>query len=84
MQGWIDNILLYDFTTEYLPGEKNELADALSRKDDLGDDSTLEIRGISMEEKKMLSETDKQLLWEAEKRGLEMPNKQKQEQLVKE
>ena len=84
MQGWIDNILLYDFTTEYLPGDKNELADALSRKDELGDHSTLEIRGISMEEKEMLSETDKKLLWEAEKRGLEMPNKQKQEQLVKE
>ena len=62
MQGWIDNILLYDFTTEYLPGDKNELADALSRKDELGDHSTLEIRGISMEEKEMFSDTDKQLL----------------------
>ena len=31
MLGWIDNILLYDFITEYLPGEKNNLADALSR-----------------------------------------------------
>jgi len=35
MQGWIDNILLYDFTTEYLPGEQNDLADVLSRGYDI-------------------------------------------------
>ena len=32
MQGWIDNLLLYDFTTEYLAGDENDLANALSQQ----------------------------------------------------
>jgi len=83
MQGWIDSILLYDFTTEYLPGEKNELADALSRRHEEESQTDLEIRGADIDVKEELSETDKQLLWEAEKRGLEMPTRILQIQLVK-
>ena len=79
MQGWVDNLLLYDFTTEYLPGEKNELADALSRCHEI-----LEIRNVEMETKEELSDLDRQLLWEAEKKGLEMPPKSQRESLVKE
>ena len=30
LEGWIDNILQFDFTTTYIPGSENELADALS------------------------------------------------------
>jgi hypothetical protein len=30
-EGWIEQIQQFSFTTEYLPGEKNILADALSR-----------------------------------------------------
>jgi hypothetical protein len=30
-EGWMDTILKFNFTTEYLPGDKNILADALSR-----------------------------------------------------
>ena len=35
MEGWIDTIQLFDFITEYLPGETNILADALSRSHDV-------------------------------------------------
>ena len=31
MEGWVDTILKFDFVTQYLPGEENSLADALSR-----------------------------------------------------
>ncbi|MGH2611975.1 MAG: RNase H-like domain-containing protein [Rhabdochlamydiaceae bacterium] len=31
LEGWIDNLLQFDFTTTYIPGVENELADALSR-----------------------------------------------------
>jgi hypothetical protein len=30
-EGWIETIMEYTFSTEYLPGEENKLADALSR-----------------------------------------------------
>ena len=30
MEGWIDKILEFDFTVEYIPGSTNDLADALS------------------------------------------------------
>ena len=83
MQGWMDNILLYDFTTEYLPGENNNLADALSRSYEGLDDMKVEIRNSDVEFEGNLSETDQQLLWEAEKRGLEMPSMDRREQLVK-
>ena len=78
MQGWIDNILLYDFTTEYLPGEQNDLADVLSRGYDI-----VEVRATEVRLQEVLSDVDKQLLWEAEKKGLEMPTKDRREQLVK-
>ena len=32
MQEWIDNLLLYNFMMEYLAGNKNNLADALSQQ----------------------------------------------------
>jgi hypothetical protein len=35
LEGWFDNILLFDFVTEYLPGVDNTLADALSRSYDV-------------------------------------------------
>ena len=34
MEGWIDTILQFDFAVQYIPGEENELADALSRSND--------------------------------------------------
>ena len=34
MEGWVDTILQYDFDTQYLPGERNTLADALSQTND--------------------------------------------------
>jgi hypothetical protein len=37
MEGWIDTIQCFDFITEYLPGETNVLADALSRSHDVVD-----------------------------------------------
>ena len=44
----------------------------------------VDICSVDTEVPEKLSELDKQLLWEAEKRGLEMPLKSRREQLVKE
>jgi transposase InsO family protein len=35
MEGWVDNIMQFDFTTQYVPGDDNVLADALSRQFDV-------------------------------------------------
>ena len=32
MEGWVDTIMKFNFTTIYLPGSQNTLADALSRQ----------------------------------------------------
>ena len=81
IQGWIDNLLSYSFTTEYLTGESNILADALSRQHE---QEFIEIRALDVSDKpEEWSEIDKQLIWEAEKRGYELPSKEKRIQLVK-
>jgi len=82
MQGWIDNLLLYDFTTIYLPGEENVLADALSRQFEVVE-SEIEVCAIIGVDDDEISELDIKLQWEAEKRGFEVPTKLKREELIK-
>jgi len=72
MEGWVDTILQFNFMTEYLLGEDNGLADALSRSGNM----TPEVRTIAVEE------IDDRLRWEAEKRGKELPSMEKRRELV--
>jgi transposase InsO family protein len=41
LEGWFDDIFSFHFTTEYLPGKDNSLADALSRSQGTDDDHTI-------------------------------------------
>ena len=61
LEGWIDNILQFDFTTSYIPGNENELADALSRNGEPV------IKGI-------YSVTDPGMQYAAAKRGKSIPS----------
>ncbi|HVX00319.1 MAG TPA: reverse transcriptase domain-containing protein, partial [Candidatus Babeliaceae bacterium] len=45
---WVEFLQQFDFNTEYKPGKKNVVADALSRRHDL-QINTLEVRGMEME-----------------------------------
>ena len=79
MQRWIKNLLLYDFTMEYLAGDKNNLADALLQQyEEL---SSVKVRMIEVKEQKE-SKLDQKLRWKVAKRGLEMPMVEKRKQLV--
>ena len=62
MEGWIDTILQFDFTTEYLPGPENVLADALSRCHDVSAKSSVVVN------------EDVELRLEAERRGKTVPS----------
>ncbi len=64
-EGWIESIMAFNFTMEYIPGKQNFLADALSRSYE----SSVEIKLLE------LTEGDKLLAlleWEAERRGLKL------------
>ena len=63
MQGWIDNLLLYDFMTEYLAGDENNLADALFQQ--FKEISNVEVCAIEVEQEE--SKLDQKLKWEAAK-----------------
>jgi hypothetical protein len=58
-EGWIEQIQQYSFTTEYLPGEENRLADALSRKYE----GEVDVKSITLDK-------EGNDLWEAETQGL--------------
>ena len=62
-EGWLDTIMNYDFTCEYLPGQQNDLADALSR-------SNADITVCSLQ----ISDKETILIREAEKRGKTIPD----------
>ena len=59
-EGWIETIMEYSFSTEYLPGEENVFADVLSRS----------YEGI-VQAINVQVETDEE--WKAELRGLQLP-----------
>ena len=82
MEGWVDTILKYDFTTVYLSRKQNGFADALSRSHDT---LSLEVRakGALISEMTLsslkLSDT---LAMEAEKRGKNIPEESIRAELV--
>jgi hypothetical protein len=70
-EGWIEQILQYSFTTEYLPGEQNILADALSRSSE----EALEVKSAQTNE-------EQNEHWEAELQGLEVLPKDKRMEVI--
>ena len=60
IEGWLETLMEFNFSTEYLPGDQNMMADALSRCHE-----GAIIRAISSAEKQ-----HQELLWAAESRGL--------------
>jgi transposase InsO family protein len=60
IEGWLETLMEFSFSTEYLPGEQNIIADALSRCHE-----GITVCAISAAEKQ-----HQELLWEAEIRGL--------------
>ena len=70
-EGWLETIMQYTFTTEYLPGEENTIADALSRSHEG------EINAINVSEESTLDEQ-----WIAEQKGLKIPSMELRKELV--
>ena len=60
IEGWLETLMEFNFSTEYLPGDQNMMADALSRCHE-----GAVVRAISSAEKQ-----HQELLWAAESRGL--------------
>ena len=73
-EGWIETIMEFSFTTEYLPGEKNQLADALSRSFEG------EVNAVTIQRDEQDEQT--RLKWEAEKRGCILPPEDERVKLV--
>lgn len=78
LEGWVDDILEYTFSTIYIPGKDNYLADALSRQHEV-----ISIKTINIDEPVISSTAVNQtLLMEAEKRGKIIPSVKEQNQLL--
>ena len=60
IEGWLETLMEFNFSTEYLPGDQNMMADALSRCHE-----GASVHAVSSAEKQ-----HQELLWEAESRGL--------------
>lgn len=79
MEGWVDTILKYNFTPQYLPGDKNNLADALSRSHS----TVIDVRTVGVLPELSSLNISQSLLMEAEQRGKIIPDKEKRSQLIK-
>ena len=80
MEGWVDTILQFRFSAEYIPGKDNWFADALSRcHDEVG--GTLKVRTVEVVTLTS-DQIEKTLMLEAEKRGKKIPTKEIRAELV--
>jgi hypothetical protein len=71
-EGQIETIIKYNFSTEYLPGKENDLADALSRCYE----GTVKV--VTVDEKRA------NLEWKTEKRKYKLPNRTVKDKLMEE
>jgi transposase InsO family protein len=71
MEGWVDNIMEFRFTTEYLKGKSNEFADSLSRQNE----GIIHGRIVAKKGKVRMTTqtTDVAMKLEAERRGKVIP-----------
>jgi transposase InsO family protein len=83
LEGWMDVILQFNFTTEYLPGEENGLADALSRQHETVDTEIVHVRSAAVESL-TTTDSEKSLAFEAAKRGKRVPHSQEECQALME
>ena len=82
-EGWIDTILQFDFATEYLPGDQNILADALSRSGHEETTGAISVRQAELDSAVATSiSSDKCVEWEAIKRGKMVPNEEEKQSLI--
>jgi transposase InsO family protein len=70
LEGWMETVLQFDFTTVYLPGEENEFADALSR-----------VHEVTVN-KIATDGLDSELLFEAAKRGKTVPTAEERAAMI--
>ena len=70
LEGWMDTVLQFDFTTVYLPGEENEFADALSRAHEV------------TAQQDCSDGMDSELLFEAAKRGKSVPKPEERAAMI--
>lgn len=73
LEGWVDTILSYDFDTEYVPGNFNSFADALSRSQE----EDISIGAISVSD-----DLESKLILAAESRGKVVPSELERSKLV--
>jgi hypothetical protein len=80
MEGWVDTILKFDFETQYLPGEANTLADALSRQHEQINHIVVKATNIQP----LISNTklEVSLQMEAERRGKRIPTDNERKELI--
>jgi hypothetical protein len=81
MEGWVDTILRFNFVTEYLPGDVNQLADSLSRCYDDVPTSIVKISKVSNVELTS-NNTNQSLMMEAELRGKIIPKESQRQSLI--
>lgn len=80
MEGWIDKILEFDFTVNYIPGEENTLADALSR---IHEESNIHIKSLSTSISTS-NNLNSELELEAQRRGKIIPSIEERKSIVEE
>jgi hypothetical protein len=88
LEGWIDEIMTYNFVTNYIPGHTNVLSDAISRQYESSAqkpirvatrvDKKINIRAVSLDSRDINSH----LLFEAARRGKTCPPLELQTKLI--
>ena len=81
LEGWMDVVLQFNFTTEYLPGESNTLADALSRQHETEDNMI--VSACAVKEASLTTRNPAEgIEFEAKKRGKIMRSDRDRVQLL--
>ena len=86
LEGWIDTILTFDFETQYIEGNFNHFADALSRQYEEPTFKLSTIKSSSTSTSNSSSVIDDNLTfaaYEAEKRGKTVPDENTKSELIK-
>ena len=91
MEGWVDTINLFRFTTEYLPGEENVIADGLSRSQEepvqvirLCDTDVLDGLDVKTVIDTTALSIEAAMQWQAVKQGKKIPSPKECEKIMQE
>ena len=80
IDGWIEAIMKYSFSTEYLPGSENTLADALSQ---CYEGEKLSVNALDIQENE-IHQQQMDMQWFAESRGFQLPDETLRAKLIEE